>query len=83
MATLGTQPREAGADDYRQEAGFVVLGLAQLLVMFGVWMGVWPASFGAGVDQGVGAGAVLLLAGVAGLYLAFDLLSDAIGVTEV
>jgi hypothetical protein len=34
------------ADDPADGAGFLVLGLAQMVCIFAFWLAVWPAAFG-------------------------------------
>lgn len=55
------------------EAGFVTLGLAQIVTTFAFWIGLWPEAFG--IDHASRMALVLAvlfgIGGVLGFYLAF------------
>lgn len=57
--------------------GFVMLGLAQLVTMFAIWMGLWPTAFGitGGSALAKGLAALFTLGGALGFLLAFRTLS--------
>lgn len=60
-------------DDLSNEAGFLTLGLAQLVMTFAFWMGLWPGAFGiygAPTLASVLAG-LFALSGGLGFYLSF------------
>lgn len=67
----------AQANAREEAAGFLMLGLAQLVCIFAFWMALWPQSFG--VEQssllGVLLGVLFGAAAVVGFYLAFQALS--------
>lgn len=64
-------------DDHTDEAGFLMLGLAQIVTMFALWMGLWPAAFGIPKGSALATilGTAFTLAGAGGFYLAFRTLS--------
>lgn len=58
-------------------AGFVMLGLAQLVTIFAIWMGLWPTAFGitGGSTLAKSLAALFTLGGALGFFLAFRTLS--------
>ena len=68
-----------GAGDVREDdwAGFVMLGLAQFVTIFAIWMGLWPTAFGVtgGSALARGLAALFTLGGALGFFLAFRTLS--------
>jgi hypothetical protein len=74
MATEGldsVELTERDLEQYQDELGFLLLGLAQMVSIFAIWFGVWPEQFGFPAALGYGFAAFFLLSGVFGFYLAF------------
>lgn len=59
--------------DRTVEAGFLTLGLAQLITTFAFWIGLWPGAFGIhhAPTLAVVLAVLFALAGALGFYLAF------------
>jgi hypothetical protein len=64
-------------DARKEAAGFVMLGLAQLVCIFAFWMAIWPSSFGVNSSSELGLlfGGLFGAAAAVGFYLAFQALS--------
>jgi heme/copper-type cytochrome/quinol oxidase subunit 1 len=74
----GTVTPSAGNDVEEDDwAGFLMLGLAQLVTIFAIWMGLWPTAFGitAGSSLAKALAALFTLGGALGFFLAFRALS--------
>jgi len=75
----GVQPGGAFAwfEENTDEAGFVMLGLAQMVCIFAFWMAFWPSAFGLPRTSRVGTGLGVLfgIGAMTGFYMAFRALS--------